>query len=194
MYSNISEVWPNEHINEIPNKLPDRKIIANSATDKIPESQKKVDLSEINSTSFMSDNLLPDNLLSDYSLSEFGSYAPAKFDKYQSFDKLKKKYKYAKTQDNDPHIPSTTACNHVTHMKKCDQCYDNLKNLINSKVSKKFDELMLDYKLKQLQNINQPKKSTEQYSNSRWKETLIIISGVIIAMFIIFLIIKSIHK
>ncbi|QGR53897.1 hypothetical protein [Moumouvirus maliensis] len=103
-----------------------------------------------------------------------------------------------------------TKCEHsIKHIKKCNKCYDQLKKIVDNKVMKKMDEIILDNKLKQIQaftpnltqqntqqNISQniPQNNSSIINKDSWKETLVIVIGVIIALFIIFLIIKAICK
>ncbi|AGC01903.1 hypothetical protein H012_gp559 [Acanthamoeba polyphaga moumouvirus] len=99
-----------------------------------------------------------------------------------------------------------TKCEHsIKHIKKCNKCYDQLKKIVDNKVIKKMDEIILDNKLKQIQaftpNLTQQNTPQNISQNTHsvinpdsWKETLVIVIGVIIALFIIFLIIKAICK
>lgn len=149
----------------------------------------------------VSDNQLFSNSYAPNSVhSQSDDYYPVNFDKYPV---SKKKY-------HVPHNPSTSVvtdtessepklfdsveesrCNYSTrHLKKCDHCYNKLKKMINTKINKKIDEMVLDRKIKQLQNMpTSTQKNTSVLSDS-WKETLIIIIGAVIAIFIIFLIVR----
>ncbi len=186
MYSNISEAWANKPMEEITNKLVGEKI-----TDS-PESKQVFYSKQKNPNNHKFDDLtLSDiSIKSDGDQSDFGPFAPAKFDRYGP---RKQKYHTMDNTDSDFHLNGK--CGHnIDHIKQCDRCYDNLKELINSRVSKKVDELMLDYKLKQLQNMVPPIQQPAITKNDSWKETLIIIVGILIALLIIFLIIKSVYK
>ena len=61
--------------------------------------------------------------------------------------------------------------------------------MVDDKINKKLDDIMLDNKMKQLEAFSQTpnKKSTDS-----WKETLIIIIGVIVVIVIIILVIKCV--
>ena len=96
----------------------------------------------------------------------------------------------------------TSECGYsMRHLKKCGQCYRKLMKLIDKKVKRKNDDFIFDTKMRQIQsqtpsssqlsnnnNNNQPFINT----NDSFKETLIIVSGAIIVIFIIFLITKSV--
>jgi hypothetical protein len=157
-------------------------------------------LTDGNSLSLLSENTIG---LAD---SDFGSYTPINFSK--DFDKKKsknKQSKYINSESSDSNINIGSSdnfnCNYsIKHLKNCDRCNDKIKKLINSKVNKKFDEIILDNKIKQLQNMvgpqiqqNQPLVSTNT-NNDSWKETLIIIVGAVIIIFFIFLMAKALYK
>ena len=185
--------------------------------------QDILSLSEDNSLSLLSENTTGINTID----SDFGSFAPVNFDKYDKYSGKKKyqnKNKHNKNYtDNhasrnnfsintDTDLSSDpvqySRCNYsVKHLKNCDRCYDKLKKLVNTKVNEKFDEMILDTKMKQLQNATIPQtqlvhqqphvvlpQNIQNTSNNSWKETLIIVIGAIIAIFIIFLIVKALHK
>jgi hypothetical protein len=66
-------------------------------------------------------------------------------------------------------------------------------------LSKKIDEIILDMKMKQIQNNNnptliQPMPYQQSNINETWKDTLIIIIGAVMSIFIVFLIVKSINN
>lgn len=184
-----------------------------------------LNISDINSISLMSDNMLvPARNSIDY-----GPFAPAKFDKFSKKNNYNRRPNYNINIDSDTENSvsdyfydkssrhSHHKCNYsVRHLKNCDRCYEKLKQLINDKVDKRFDEMMLDYKLKQIQNVSsnqilqtshhtQPQQAVQpiqpfqpfqqiQTNTNSWKETLIIVIGVLIALFIMFLIIKALNK
>lgn len=136
---------------------------------------------------------------------EYGPFAPANLDKYPK----SKEKKYHKIKH-----PSITSLNDITtsesdliesvndskcdysvkHLNKCDRCYYKLKRMIDNKVNKKLDELVLEQKMKQIQNMPVQTPVQPNPSSESWKETLIIVVGAIIAIFIIFLIVKCISK
>lgn len=195
MFSNISDAWDHDPVKEISNKLSNGSFKTNTEYNKIfdfknrnpgnkiMKSDDVLSLSDVNSLKFISD----DN-------SDCSSFAPINFNKYL------KKFPGKSNKNNFNESLENSKCTYgVKHIKKCDKCYDQLKHFINTKVNKKFDELILENKMKQLQNtshiLHQPTPYIQNSTKSdSWKEVLIIVVGAIIAIFIIFLIVKSIYK
>lgn len=153
-------------------------------------------------------DLKNDDFNSDYN-SDYSSYAPVDFNRKNNFKKSHKKQyskhhrkKYDNSNSNSNSTIGDSKCDFsVTHLKKCDPCYKRLKKLINKKVQSKMDDAMLDYKMKMLQSnipiqATQPVSATPSHTHlsDSWKETLIIIIGAIVAIFLIFLITKSLSK
>lgn len=204
MFSNISEAWNNDPVKEMSKRLTGGSFKTIPDRNKIYDFQKKstnYQLSDPNSLSLFSDGIrsrsdsefdISSELSIDQNslLNQKGkslhstSYAPV------NFNKTKTKHQ----SDTDTSVDSR--CNYsIKHLEKCDRCYDRLRKLINSHVNRKFDELMLDSKLKQLQNIPLTTQMFQPNNHSdSWKETLIIVIGAIIAIFIIFLIVKALNK
>lgn len=186
-FSDINEAWEHDPVREITNKLSkgnfkssehskifDFKSVQASCLPKSPDKDtQSISLSDIDSTSLLSNNIVS---------SDIGSYAPINFSQAS-----KKKRKYHISNDTT----DNSRCNYsVKHLKKCDKCYHKLKHLIDTKVNKKFDEIILDNKMKELQNSNNiPPPPVPPVSS--WKETLVIIIGAIVAIFIVFLMIRS---
>lgn len=209
LYSNISEAWKNDPVKEITNKLtlnthksyPERSQVFNFKNYMNEPNKDTISLTE--SISIMSDGETPyENSQIPYASipnksnkSKFMSdnYIHPYSKKYNN-NYNKKSYYYG-SEKSDPF--SDSKCDYsIRHLKKCDRCYDRIRQLINSQVNRKIDELILDNKMKQIQNIvpiNQP-NSINMTSSDSWKETMIIVSGAIIALFIIFLIVKLIYK
>lgn len=200
MYSNIAEAWNKDPVKEITNKLSkNRKLLSpidseiNSSPNFIGSSDS-ITLSDVGSLSLMSEK--------------------------KNSPKLNKSI-----LKNTKFIPTTTesdgsevCTNSIKHLKSCDHCYHRLKQMIDNKVNKKFDELILDNRLKEIQNSglrtnvnqqtvpisnlaldslllrnNEPKTPIVE-KPGYVKETLIIIIGIIIILLIIFLIVKVIQK
>lgn len=179
MFSDITEVWNHDPVKEITNKISNGEF-ENRYDRNYQLKNNSINLSDIESISLLSDKSNTEN---------YHGYAPAKFDRRTNFDIFSES------------SPINSKCSFsIRHLNKCDRCYSNLRQLINSKVNKKFDELLLENKLKQLRNqisiptvIQQPVPYLH-YNNSSWKETLIIMVGAIISIFIVFLIVKIIFK
>jgi len=235
MFSNISDIteaWNRDPVKEISEKISKGSFRTNTEQSQIynlkhmkhnKQTEKKNfdDSTDIVSLSDPTISLLSDNTVRDSSEYAYGhhdnhfsgSYAPVNFDKYSKKNrnlKNNKYYNFYHASDSDISEPVYhSKCDFsVKHLRKCNLCYNRLQKLVDSKVNEKFDEILLDTKMKQLQNLTklnattpsvqhftqtgQPNITTNQHS---WKETLIIVIGAIIAMFIVFLIVKSVcHK
>jgi hypothetical protein len=191
MFSNIDEIWNNDPVKDISNRISKGEFDNLSEQSKIFDFNKNISInlsdSDIESIGPLSNKYPITN-------NEYHHYAPAKFDKY---------YKSKSDLDafSDLPINSNYRCTFsMKHLNKCKRCYSNLKQLINSKVNKKFDELLLENKLKQLRNTTITPTIVQQpvpylhYGTSSWKETLIIMIGAIIAIFIVFLIVKMFFR
>lgn len=207
LYSDISEAWKNDPVKEMTNKLsmgtiksyPERSEIFNFKN--YINNPKKDTLSLTESISIMSDGESPYETHKSHI--PYASFTN-KFDKSrfisnnhkQSYPKKYKKYTHRNSSDFSDMVSESKCDYSIRHLRKCNRCYDKIRQLINSQVNKKLDEIILDNKMKQIQNnipVSQPIANNTASSDS-WKETLIIISGAIIALFIIFLIVKLIYK
>lgn len=192
------------------NYLNDKKVISKQT---MPQ-RDVLSLSDIVTKSPMDNSL---SILSENTLdSDYSNFAPVNFNKYSIKPAKKNNRKHLQnsfrslalsdnSSDNMFDSPADLSDNDsrctysIRHLKKCDRCYYKLKRLIDSKVGKKFDEMVLDNKMKQLQNSTQPTiiQSVPHQNNGisdSWKETLIIVIGTIIAFLIIFLIVRSLNK
>lgn len=162
MYSNIIEAWNKDPVKEMTNKLSkNRKFLSLSSTDSEKPIKKSID---------------------SLSLSDIGSLSILS---EKRNDLPEKSILKSSKNSSENSICSNT----ISHLKSCDTCNHRIKQMIDDKVKKKFDELILDNKLKELQN--------SKFSNEKsisWKEILIIVGGIIIILLIIFLIIKVSQK
>lgn len=222
MFSNIAEAWKYDPVKEMSTKLSKGAFSkqnehSNIFNFKDRKNKDIVSLSD-DSLSLISENTIgSDNFRTQrknplkgvYNDIEYGPFAPANLDKYP--EKSKKPYRKSKHPSitSLSNINSTESdlfdsvdeskCSYsVKHLNKCDRCYYKLKRMIDNKVNKKFDDMVLTNKMQQLQTNNvvtpvQPTQNNSGMSDS-WKETLIIVIGAIIAIFIIFLIVKSLGK
>ena len=153
-------------------------------------SSRSIDLSSITS---------PNNTLSLSTYSDASSYAPVDF-------KRNKKMKYDFMNSESESFTDSKCSYSIKHLKKCGKCYRSLIKLIEKKIKKKMDDVIIDMKFKQLQTqhlSSQPMTSQQLQSaptvstpimSESWKETLIIVMGAIITLFLIFLIVKSLWK
>ena len=201
-------------------KYPITKYPVTKNSQQFPKSDDGINLSDINSIS-----LLSDDALLDYN-SYFGTYAPADFDQYNnnrsknnrkhnrgfSNNGMDNKYMISDNTFSDnaffsdntfSDFPHSSKCMFsFRHLKTCFHCHDKMKHLIDIKVNKRIDEIILENKIKQLQNIpfsmiSQPTLNSRNNNNSKsesYKETLIIVVGALIALIILFIIVKIIHK
>jgi hypothetical protein len=74
------------------------------------------------------------------------------------------------------------------HMKTCSKCNKKLKKIINRRIKSKADDIILEYHRNQ-NRIPPPQEKSN--SNDSLKETLILVGGALIALFIIFLIART---
>lgn len=191
MYSNIGDAWAPTY---------DPSIIKNdNISSQIPQGTKiKNSVFENKDEIFNFKNphnkfINTESSLGPYNLSEL----KLSLDNMSStFPKEKKKSKVSfagLTSDSD-NIPSKCV-NTVAHLETCKKCYDQLKNLMNSKISKKMDEIILDQKLKQLQMPNLNQSQTQLTSNNsliqfNTKDILLIVMGIIIIILLVVLLFK----
>lgn len=89
----------------------------------------------------------------------------------------------------------------VRHLSKCKKCSRQLNRLINKKVHAQIDDILLNDKLNQVKKINMSKQADLDLTPTQisglsetWKETLIIVVGAIIAIFIIYLATRSFYR
>ncbi|AGF85386.1 hypothetical protein QJ854_gp396 [Moumouvirus goulette] len=217
MFSNmtdVTEAWERDPVKEMTKKINNGNFDANRDKNKTIYKFKN-DSKDLNSLS-LSDNysLSSRNSLSfknspKISLdSDISSVLPSNFSKHGA--RLKNNIlNLSEIINSDSSFTENgfdTKCEHsIKHIKKCNKCYDQLKKIVDNKVSKKMDEIILDNKLKQIQAFtpnltqqnnpqNNPQNNHSIINTDSWKETLVIVVGVIIALFIIFLIIKAICK
>uniref|UniRef100_A0A6C0CBY3 Uncharacterized protein n=1 Tax=viral metagenome TaxID=1070528 RepID=A0A6C0CBY3_9ZZZZ len=79
-------------------------------------------------------------------------------------------------------------CTAVTnHLQNCDRCYAQFKKMVDRKVNDRLHDIML------FSNINRQTDINTTQSDS-WKETLIIVVGAVIVIFILYLMTKSLTK
>ena len=216
MFSSIPDAWNNNPVKEITNKLMTGGFNKNKL-DHTDIYNFKQELSESASESGI--NLLSEDMSVGQNLqTRFSSYSPVKF-KNKPKSKLKSNLKSNSktvpsidfsefetsgiTDTSMPTRPShmlDSRCSYsVKHLDKCTRCYAQLNKLINKKVKEKVNDIFLDINMSQLRMNNQPVQSQTQPQSASptstglsdsWKETLIIIVGAVIAIFIIFLITK----
>ncbi len=229
MFSNISEAWSNDPVKEMSNKLSNggfpehtqraeiyqfkNSDIKNKSNDK---NKNKIDIDDIS----LSNNSisLTDGFFNKKFKSNYSGPAPVNFRKGDS-KRINAFNDYDLSDDNLADTDYNLKCGHgtkcnyrVNHLNNCDRCYKKLKKMIDSKVEKKFNEMILEDKLKQLQQqiltlpnnqlnpssqpnpASQPNPTSQLINTNNWKEILIIVIGLIVVMLVIFLTVKIISK
>ena len=83
---------------------------------------------------------------------------------------------------------------HNKHIKKCEDCHKFILDIVDKKVNKKFNDIILNSKLQQLKNLENKNYTNKNLSTYCWKDTLIIVIGAIILIVIILLIYKTLKK
>lgn len=195
MFSSITEAWDKNPVREITNKL--------------KESEKNythADLFNLRKDSSVTEesiHLLSTSLDTNLSLSLDQNLASFPSKNYRILPSEKKDSAKVENFDSTETHTFTDSLResmnhskcayHTRHFKKCDQCYQRLKELIDEKVNRKINDVIIDEKLKQLNNL-QRSPSEKKTSSDTWKEILIIVSGALIALLLILLIFKTLNK
>ncbi len=204
MFSNITDAWNHDPVKEMTDKLSRGAFRNSSHDDEHPSTNDsrrntrdviKTNLSEDNSLSLLSDNTL------NFTDSDFGSFTPINFNKKQTKNRRPKHYDSDTNSSQTTNSSDDSDCSYsVKHLKKCTQCNDKIKKIISTKVNKKFDEMILDNKIKQLQSAVGSQIQTYQplvssnTNNESWKQLLIIVVAAVIIIFVIFLMAKTLNK
>lgn len=213
MYSNITDAWNDDPVKEITQKLSNRNTIYDVPDrEKIflfrpPEKNNTINISDIKSISLYSDT--DSNNHKSYAYTNYPSKNKSnqsgqsgqsnQSNKYRrAIVSRKQPYKYTLSStdnsynsDTNTNLIEDTDTAYVHHIKKNRyNSYDKMKDIINSKVdrkvNKKFNQLILDNKINELQ-----KTSSNLFP---YKEMLIIIVILIAIIFIIVLLMKFIKK
>lgn len=219
MFSSITEAWDYNPVNEITNKLTKGSFQEENVRADIFDFKQKqksnhrkctTDLINLSDDSM---HLLSENASGSGDDSFLSTYSP-----------IKSKPKKKRVGSDKPHIQSVdfsefesdhsvldlssdrptptdfkdSRCTYsVRHLSKCQKCSKKLNRLINKKVNEKINDILLNDRLNQIKNIRDtpslPKSDVSGLSDT-WKDTLIIIIGAIIAIFIIYLTTKSLCK
>lgn len=104
--------------------------------------------------------------------------------------------------------PYYSYCSHcLEHFDSCYLCNDKIQNLIDSKVSQKLDNLILENKIKHMQSQSSNQTSDQSQVNtnststierftieSAWKDIIIIALIIVVMFLIIFVIIKVVNR
>lgn len=224
MFATISEAWNKDPVKEITEKLNDGMFKST-----FPQEIYDLDKTE-NSLSIVTENLQSTptfNFTKNNSKKKFIGKKNSNKNSHKKKNNKKKNYQYkeeSEITDSDnwgsekysikkeiddiisecesESCHNTKKCNYTSkHLRKCDKCYNELKNIINKKISKKIDTIILDSKMKQLNNISNtsitsipttPNIIPSQISvnNSLFRQTVIIIACLIIVIAIIFIVVK----
>lgn len=220
-YSNIAEAWNHDPVKEMTDKLSNGIFQTNNSRAEIynfknnqknnqynqknqknnQKNNQRNNTSDITSLSILSDDTDIDSIDSIDSIGTIDSLGTIDSDiSYASINSKKNAfgYPYKKKHRSNKYqyiSDSDTKYNDsLDHQYECNQCHKNLIKLVNSKVDKKFKELMLENKLNQLEHFTTNAKQSSTNLNIYWKDTLIIVAGIVIALIIILLIVKSFNK
>jgi hypothetical protein len=210
MFSNIHEAWNKDPVKEMTDRLnrgefksePDlvnafkfkdhnnnlngQSCGGNKASPPVRDSVKSISLQD----SLKLESSDPMLSLSTYSAPE-SLYAPVNFKKkHMDYDLL--------TSETDTMSLTDSKCSYsIKHLRKCGRCYRSLIKLVEKKIKKRIDDAVIDMKFKQLQSQHltaAPQPAPTTIVSDSWKETLIIVFGAVITMFLIFLIVRSLWK
>jgi hypothetical protein len=217
MFSNIHEAWNKDPVKEMTDRLSrgefksepdivnafkfkDHNNNLNSQScggNKSPATSVKDSIKSISlhdslklESSLSNDSRDPMLSLSTYSAPE-SLYAPVNFKKkHMDYDLL--------TSETDGLSMTDSKCSYsIKHLRKCGRCYRSLIKLVEKKIKKRIDDAVIDMKFKQLQSQHltaAPQPAPTTVVSDSWKETLIIVFGAVITMFLIFLIVRSLWK
>lgn len=164
MFANISEAWDNDPVKEISNKI----------------SRTKCDEKHHNASTELVESIDPNDTIESIQLSSTLEYPT--FNRYidgtkgkqfrsniyntlnnstrDGFDSHFEQHEFSTYPSESDEYPGFDSCNYsLAHIKKCDRCYLNLKRLIQTKVNEKVDSIILDNKLRQLQQMNYMQQS-----------------------------------
>jgi hypothetical protein len=99
---------------------------------------------------------------------------------------------YVSLDSEYPEFEYNSRCSYsVNHLKKCTRCRRDLNDLIDRKIKKNVDNLLLDLHMNKIRS-GKYKMQMPSESPDSWKEILIIVSGAIIVLFLMFLIAKCV--
>lgn len=174
MFANIRDFEHNDPVKEISNKI--------SKKEYSDDYQYDVNTSDDNSAiSLVSDaNRYSDNYTGAYDNQIHYSHAPV--------NQPERKNRYL---TKAPYSNGQSKCDYsINHLDNCDRCYYRLDKLIEAKVNRKFEDLVLDQKMKKLQTSleNQP---TIKYQTN-WKDLLLFLLCLLVIILFIFLLAKNV--
>lgn len=197
MFSSLNDAWGNDPVKDMTNKLTRATYDTNDETyaNIYNLSTPTVNLSET-SINLPSEMSLPEQIRHPKEIKRPLFYKEMHKNKMISRGSSKKRknmdFSFSDTFDSSDFEKSSCAST-VRHIKKCNKCYSNFKKIIDRKVKDQLQNVML------YNNLQQSEKTIFGMSNiagmsDSWKETLIIVVGAVIAIFILFLISKSFDK
>jgi hypothetical protein len=213
MFSNIHEAWNKDPVKEMTDRLnrgefksePDlvnafkfkdhnnninSQSCGGSKSPPVRDSGKSISLQD----SLKLESSDPMLSLSTYSAPE-SLYAPVNFKKkHMDYDLLTSE---TDRMSLDTMSMTDSKCSYsIKHLRKCGRCYRSLIKLVEKKIKKRIDDAVIDMKFKQLQSqhLAAPQPAPTTIVSDSWKETLIIVFGAVITMFLIFLIVRSLWK
>lgn len=200
MFSSIPEAWDRNPVSEITNKLKNGSFNKTNREDIYKF--KNTEFSESGISLLSEDMLLGNNIGT-----KFSSYSPVKFKNKSKINPLSMDFSEFATHSTDDNIKmGDSKCSFsTTHLAKCNRCAIKLNELIDKKVKEKLNDVFLNFNLNQIQQ-GLGRQNTEHFNTQAqpvsqstglpdaWKETLIIVSGALIAIFLICLITKTLRN
>lgn len=168
MYSNIEDAWNNDPIQEMTTKYTHKRADGDNSLEKIFKFKDNNDtISE----------------QSAISLSKLNTNANS----INESDSL-----FINSNNNSENKYNSKCLYSVKHLKKCTRCTNKLNKIIDTKMQDKLDRIILDMKMSTIQNKDVNVKKESSILNNSGRELVIIFISIILAIILIFLIIKSI--
>lgn len=197
MFSGINEAWNNDPVKDITKRLSNGSFsrpsdMADALT--VKKNRNNINDGRINNNqqkeSYQNITLSDDDEITDASISLYSTCDTDTYTPFASVDIGKSGRKLLK---------KNSSCNfNHRHLKKCSECRTQLKRMINSNIEKRMKDILLEIKLKDLHmqtNKNSADNDKPHYFfNDNWKEVAILVMGSIIALLIVYLIVRSINK
>ena len=208
MFSGINEAWNNDPVKDITKKMsngsfskpPDivRALNVKNQTNDVNNNRinKKNRKNRENIEAYTSISLSDDDEITDASIS---LYSTCKSDAYTPLASTRDLSPMDIRYSNNKSTKRDSGCNfNHRHLSKCTECRGQLKRMISSNIEKKMKDILLELKLKELhiygnKNNSDDTKQTH-FFNDNWKEVAILVMGSIIALLIVYLIVKSMNK
>lgn len=192
MFSGINEAWNNDPVKDITRKL-------SSGSFSQPSDMAKA-FNVKNTRNNLNDEKVKREHYESITLddSENDEITDASISLYSTCNSDNTPYAPVNVSYKHSHAKKSTCNFNHRHLSRCTECRNQLKKMINSNIKKRMSDILLELKLKELHmygsNTNNNETHTNSIVNDNWKEVAILVMGSIIALLVIYLIIKSINK